>query len=166
MNDTYVECLVTRKVNPLFVPIKILVYLIAAVCIILGVGGVYILLVPGIVAVAAAFLVIPNMNLEFEYLYIDRELSVDKIMNKQKRKRVATIDLNKMDFMCRFESHELDSYKARNAKVEDFTSREENARVFVIVYHEKEVEKLISFEPNDEMIQIIKSVCPRKVKCE
>ncbi len=163
MNDTYVEYMVRRKPNPLLLPIKVLIYFIAFIGIIFGLSGAYILLIPGIAAIALIFIWLPNMNLEFEYLYLDKELSVDKIMNKQKRKRVATIDLSKMDFMCPFNSHELDSYKARNAKCVDYTSKSDNARVYVIVYHEDNEEKLVSFEPNDEIVKIIKTVCPRKV---
>ena len=103
-------------------------------------------------------------DLEYEYLYMDREISIDKIMSKEKRKHVYNVDLNKMEFMAPVTSHELDSYKARNLKVYDYSSRKEDAKVYSIVYEAgAEGTVLVNIEPNGEMLRAIKNVFPRKV---
>ena len=85
-------------------------------------------------------------------------------MSKEKRKNVYTVDLNKMECIAPVNSHELDSYKARNLKVYDFTSLEEDAKVYSIVYETgREGTVLVNFEPNEEMLRAIKNVFPRKV---
>ena len=94
----------------------------------------------------------------------DKEISIDKIMAKEKRKHVMTLDLNRMEVMAPVRSHELDSYRARNLKEYDFTSREEDAKVYSVVCgSDREGVVIVNLEPNGEMLSAIKSVFPRKV---
>ena len=164
MNDTYVEVMVARKKNPLLGVGKMLLYALVVVCVLMALFGSAVYFVGAIVFAVVAYFVLPNFDLEFEYLYIDKEISIDKIMSKEKRKHAFTVDLNKMEIMAPSGSHELDSYKARNAKVYDFTSREEDAKVYSIAYAaDGEGIVLVNLEPNAEMLKAIKSVFPRKV---
>lgn len=50
-------------------------------------------------------------DLEYEYLYLDKELSVDKIMAKSKRKRVGTYSLDRMEVFAPVYSYHLDNFK-------------------------------------------------------
>ena len=162
MNDTYVEVMVARKKNPLLGAARYILYGFALVCFILSFGGTF-YLIGTIVFAAIAYFVLPRLDIEYEYLYIDKEISIDKIMSKEKRKHVYTVDLNKMEIIAPANSHELDAHKARGAKVYDFTSAEENARVYSIVYAAGgEGTVLVNFEPNEEMLHAIKTVFPRK----
>ncbi len=163
MNDTYVECMVARKSSPLKGILKYVIYVLAVISALSTLMGYIIFLVPLVIFGLLAWFVVPGFDLEYEYLYLDREISIDKIMSKQKRKRVRTLELNKMDKMCPINSHELDSYKARNVKVSDYSSGVDGARVWVIVYMGKDGEELVGFEPNEEMLKAVKSVYPRKV---
>ena len=38
-----------------------------------------------------------NASVEFEYLYVDKEISVDKILNKTKRKKVEKFETESME---------------------------------------------------------------------
>ncbi len=164
MNDTYVEVMVARKKNPLVGAGRIACYVLSVIFFLLGIVGTGFMLIIAAALAAVAYFVFPRLDIEYEYLYIDREISIDKIMSKEKRKNVYTVDLNKMECIAPVNSHELDSYKARNLKVYDFTSLEEDARVYSIVYETgKEGTVLVNFEPNEEMLRAIKNVFPRKV---
>ena len=50
---------------------------------------------------------LPSFDLEFEYLYVNGELDVDKIMSKTKRKRVARIDMDKVELIAPLKSLSL-----------------------------------------------------------
>ena len=113
MNDTYVECMVARKSSPLKGILKYVIYILAVISGLLTLTGYIIFIVPLIAFGLLAYFVVPGFDLEYEYLYLDREISIDKIMSKQKRKKVRTLELNKMEKMCPINSHELDSYKGR-----------------------------------------------------
>ena len=164
MNDTYVEVMVARKKNPLVGIGRIVCYVLSVLFFLLGIVGSAFMIVIAAAFAAVAYFVFPRLDIEYEYLYIDREISIDKIMSKEKRKNVYTVDLNKMEFIAPVNSHELDSYKARNLKVYDFTSLEEGAKVYSIVYETgREGTVLVNFEPNEEMLRAIRNVFPRKV---
>ncbi len=163
MNDSYVECMVARKNSPAMGLLKYIIYILTGVSAIGFIGGYLIFLVPLVIFGLLSFLVVPGFELEYEYLYLDKELTIDKIMSKQKRKKVRDIDLSKMEYICPINSHQLDPYKSRNLKVSDYSSKEENARVWVIVYKDQSGDELIGIEPNEELLKAIKTVYPRKV---
>ena len=117
MNDTYVEVMVDRKTSPLLGVARIALYALATVCFLLAFIGSGVFFLGAIAFAIIAYFVIPMFDLEYEYLYMDREISIDKIMSKEKRKHAYTVDLNRMQFMARSNSHELDSIKAQGRKV-------------------------------------------------
>lgn len=163
MNDSYVECMVARKQSPFAAAIKILVYALAGAFCVMGVIGYTRMFIPGLAFIAVGYFLLPGMDLEFEYLYLDKELTIDKVLAKQKRKRVLALDLNKMQFVAPINSHELDSYKSRKVPMRDCSSKKADAKPYVILYHDNNKEEMICFEPNTEMLKAIKTVFPRKV---
>ncbi|MCR5591667.1 MAG: DUF6106 family protein [Lachnospiraceae bacterium] len=165
MNDTYVEVMVAKKKNPILPVAKVFLYGLAIACFMMAVTASGIFFVITAISVLVAYFVLPNFDLEYEYLYIDKEISIDKIMSKEKRKNVYTVDLGRMELMAPAGSHELDSYKARGIRTYDFSSGNEGANVYSIVYESgKDGTVLVNIEPNEEMLRAIKNVFPRKVR--
>ena len=110
----------------------------------------------------AAYFVYLNSDVEYEYLYVDKELTVDKVMAKSRRKRVATYDLGKIEILAPIKSWHLDNYKNRTDKTVDYSSGEEKQpdRRFAFFYDGKQ---RVLIEPNEEMIKAMQTVAPRKV---
>ena len=161
MNETYVEWLVKRKTPVYLIFLKIL-FIMMTVCFFLaGLLFAPALLIALVMGIAAYFITL-NANLEYEYLYVDRELTVDKVMNKSKRKRIATFDIGKIEIMAPIKSHQLDSYQNRNYKLVDYSSWEEKQPDGRYVFYYDGQQK-VTFEPNEEMIKAILNVAPRKV---
>ncbi len=161
MNETYVEWLVKKKTPVYMAFLKILTIMLAVCFILVGIGFPPLFLI-GILFGVAAYFIYFNADLEYEYLYVDKELTVDKVMAKSKRKRVATFDLDKMEIVAPIKSWHLDNYKNRNDKTADYSSGEEKQpdRRYVFFYDGRQ--KVI-FEPNEEMIKAMQFVAPRKV---
>lgn len=168
MNETYVECLISRKNSPLLPVFKFLLYGIGAVCIVLSsmlsvaIASVM-AFVLGLVFLGVAYFVLPMMDLEYEYLYLDREISIDKVMGKEKRKHLATINLNAVEKIAVSKSHEMDSYKARPHKDVDYSSRQEGALTYIVPFEKDGELTLYTLEMNEEMVKAIKNVFPRKI---
>ena len=161
MNETYVECLVKKK-TPMYMAFLKILSMVLAVCFVL-VGFVFIpALILGIAIGVGAYFLYLNADLEYEYLYVDKEITVDKVMAKTKRKRVAVFDVGKMEILAPIKSWHLDNYKNRNDKVVDYSSGEEKQpdKRYVFFY---EGSKKVIFEPNEEMVKAIQFVAPRKV---
>lgn len=161
MNETYVEWLVKRKTPAYMTFLKILFTVLAVFFILIG-----LLLLPalllGIACGVAAYFITLNADLEYEYLYVDKELTIDKIMAKSRRKRAAVFSLDKMEIIAPVKSWHLDNYKNRSGKAIDYSSGEEKQpdKRFVFYY---DGQKKIIFEPNEEMIKAMQLVAPRKV---
>lgn len=161
MSESYVECLVARKPSALMTFLKILLIMMTVVFVIIGMAFVPGLLV-AIVSGVGAYFAYMNADVEYEYLYVDREISIDKVMAKSKRKKVGNYMIDQMEIMAPLNSHRLDSYKNRNTKILDYSSGIENRpeRRYMMVCN-GDVKML--FEPNEEMIKAIQSIAPRKV---
>lgn len=161
MSESYVECLIARKSSPAMTFLKMLLIMLTVVFVIIGV-----VFLPGLlVAIATgvgAYFATMNADVEYEYLYVDREVSVDKVMAKSRRKKAGNYPIDQMEIMAPLSSHRLDSYKNHNTKTLDYSSGVANQpeRRYMMVCNGDI--KLI-FEPNEEMIRAIQSVAPRKV---
>ena len=101
-------------------------------------------------------------DVEFEYLYLDKEITVDKVFHKSKRKRVKVYSLDKIEIMAPLKSWHLDSYKNRTFKVVDFSSGIEDMPEKRYTFYYNGEEQVI-FEPDDHFIKMVKNVAPRKI---
>ena len=162
MSDTYVECLVKAKQRGIFKFLSVLLTILAVIFFFSMFFLSYIgLLLMAIAGVGAYFLKM-NTDLEYEYLYVDKELVVDKVMAKSKRKRVASYSLSRMEIVAPIRSYHLDNYKNRQVKVKDYSVGEElKPDLRYAIYYEGG-EKIL-FNPSPEMVKAMKNAAPRKV---
>ena len=160
MSDTYVECLVARKPSVLLSFLKIFLIMLTVVFVLFGLFSVPRLLIAIVTGIGAYFATM-NADIEYEYLYLDREISVDKVMAKRKRKKAGTFSTDQMEILAPLGSHRLDSYRNRNAKTLDYSSgiAAQPDRRYMMVCGGTNV----ILEPNAEMLKAIQSVAPRKV---
>ena len=160
--ETYVECMVKKKANGLMSALKVLLIGITVITGLLGFMGLIVFLIIAVVAGVGAYFVSLNANLEYEYLYVDKQPTVDKIMARTRRKKVETFDLERMEILAPIKSWHLDDYKNRQLKVVDYSSGVEQQPDirYSMIYNG---EKRVIFEPNAEMVAAIKSIAPRKV---
>lgn len=166
-SETYVEWLVKRRSSVGAMALKCLTIAGLAISIfaMLFMGFILIGFICAVLFGVALHFANLSANVEFEYLYLDREITVDKILAQTKRKRVAKYNIDKMEVLAPFHSHQLDSYKNRNLKTVDFSSgieQEQDPR-YMMVYSDEGGTKLVVLEPNEAMLKAIKTIAPRKV---
>ena len=165
VSETYVECLVARK--PTFARNFVKTLLIMLTVIFCLIGFVF---VPGfLVAIltgVGAYFAYMNAEIEYEYLYLDREVSIDKIMAKSKRKRAAVYEMDRLEIIAPVNSHQLDSYRNRTVKktVDYSSGKVENPDKRYVMIYEGNIQ--IIWEPNAEMLKAIRTIAPRKVFTE
>ncbi len=104
-------------------------------------------------------------DIEYEYLYLDKEISVDKIMAKTRRKRVTTLSVEKVEIMAPEKSHQLDSYRNRQTKVTDLSAGHDlpDQKLYWIFY---EGNQRILMNLTEDFARTIKGIAPRKVFTE
>ena len=164
-DNSYVECLVSSKASPFMVVLKgitlalTIVFFISTFLLGFGLVGMILMIASGV----AYYFVSLNASIEFEYQYCDREITVDKVLNKSRRKNIGKYDVGRIEAMAPSKSYHLDEYKNKTYKVLDFSAREKDPQpdpTYTIYYDGKE--KII-LEPTKEFVEAIKNVAPRKV---
>lgn len=161
MSESYVECLV--KAKPSFVG-KAGKVLLIVLTVILGLGGfvAFPLYLAAIATGVGAYFVNIFTDIEYEYLYLDKEIVIDKVMAKSRRKRVATYSLDRVEIFAPVRSYRLDNYKNRQVKVKDYSIGEElKPDLRYVMYYEGGEKILLS--PSEQMVKIMKNAAPRKV---
>ena len=164
MSDSYREIMVKRHTPPADVAKKI--GLIGGTVLFFATGILVnpLLLLGGLAMTVACYFLLPGLDLEYEYLYVNGELDVDKIMAKQKRKKCATYRVEQMELLAPAGSHALDGYRGRkDIRVRDFTSLEPNVPCWVMVMNQEEKEELVKLELDSETVAQIRRLAPRKV---
>ena len=163
MSETYVELLVARKPSVLMRFLKMLLIMLTVVFALIGfltpfVVGMLIAIVLG----GCAYFAHMNAEIEYEYLYLDRELSIDKVLAKSRRKKAGSYSLEQMEIFAPLNSHRLDSYKNRQMKTVDYSSGidAQMERRYMMIWNG---DTKIILEPNTEMVKAVQSIAPRKV---
>ncbi len=162
MNELYAEAGVKRKETAGTYAIRFLLIFVAFVAFLLTFQNSILLFVSAILIVAIIYF-FPRLSVEYEYVFCDGQLDFDKIMGNAKRKTALKIDFEQVEIMAPKGSHALDSYNHVKTVVKDFTSRDKNAKPYVIILREGDTATKILFEPNEKMINCIKLKSPRKV---
>ena len=162
MSETYVECLVARKPSAIMTFLKFLLIMFTVVFLLFGLVGYIAALIAGIVTGIGAYFATMNANIEYEYLYVDKEISVDKVMAKSRRKKAGSFSIEQMEIFAPLNSHRLDSYRNRDAKTVDYSSgiaAQPEKRYMMVCNGGTRV----ILEPNEALVKAVQNVAPRKV---
>lgn len=160
MGDS-IEYMIKKKPSVVMQFLKVLCIMLTVaffLCSLYTVVGLILAILFGVLAYFAKM----NGELEYEYLYVEKTLDIDKIMAQSKRKHVATYELERIEILAPLNSYHLDNYKNRTVKVLDYSSGVEEKPEKRYCFFYEGNEKII-FEPNEEMIRAFKNAAPRKV---
>ena len=166
MNDTYYEKIVKRKTSSVALLLRFIVVFITVIVmylgtLALGLSGI----IGGILFIWIDTVIFKNTDVEYEYLLIGGELSVDAIYGKKKRKKCRRLDMRKIEVFAPINSDKIKECKGnRKITVADYSSGtpEGTKYAFVIPEEEGRIYEII-FEPSEEMVNSIKFVAPGKV---
>ena len=162
-DDTYVECLVSRKPSIIMRFLYFLLLMLTVFFFLIGLTPHYVVLMAAAAGTGVlCYLAKMRTVVEFEYLYCDKEISIDKILNKCKRKKVGTFEIDKMEIFAPVNSYHLDEYRKRTVKEYDYSTAaaSQPEKRYAMYYNG---DSKIILEPNEELIKAIRNVAPRKV---
>ena len=117
MSDLYTEVLVKKQQTGKDKAIKgVLIFftvLFAAAGIMMNPLILLLALVLGIVD----YIFIPKLSVEFEYLYVNGELDIDRIYSQSRRKRAASYELSNMEILAPYQSSLIPTKTTRVSNV-------------------------------------------------
>jgi len=159
--DSYVECLVKRKTSTVLNVLKVIMVGIMLVSVLLSSLNVLFLLLSLLMLVGIYFVSLYSKT-EYEYLYVEKEITVDKIMNQSKRKQAEKFDLNEMEIFAPINSWRINPDAHSDWKVTDYSTGEikKPDRRYVMIFAGK---RKVIFEPSEEFVKVMKDEMPRKV---
>lgn len=163
MNEAYIEQLVKRKTSLGQNIFKNLFIFLTVVALLAGLLLYPIFLVTAVVFGIFSYFSIMNADIEYEYLLVDRELTIDVIRAKSKRKTIANYQLDHMEVFAPDGSKHLEEFQNKKLKVRDFSSHFEDSNPYVLVCGGKNNTEMIVLEGNDELYKNIYMIAPRKV---
>ena len=161
-DDNYVEWLVKRKDPAYASPLKILMIVLCVLAAFLAMQTIF-----GIIfllaAAAGTYFVFLNMSVEYEYLFAEGGLSVDRILGKARRKRVFDCDKEDVQVVAPADSFVLKDYERQGARIKDFSSGRKEAKVYALMYQKGADSFKVLIEPNEKMIGAMRRTFPRKL---
>lgn len=163
MSENYVELLVKKENTMKGTLARVLmIALTASVALLALAGGGLIFFIVAVALGVGTYLIWLNTDVEYEYLYVEKELSIDKIMAKTKRKKVATFDMERMEMLAPANSYHLDDYKNRSFKESDYSSgiKKQPDKRFVLIY---DGTQRIYLSEDTKLAEVVRSIAPRKV---
>lgn len=165
MTDNYVELLVKKKTSPMVKALRFSCILMGVFQLLIGaVFHAWFFMGTGVLFILFSWLVAYQGNIEYEYLYVDKQFSVDKIHNRRKRKKIAEYNLEtELEILAPAGSHQLDYMKERVSQVRSYTSGSADAQVYEMIVHVGNELWLIRIEMTDELFEQLHMVSPRKV---
>lgn len=104
-----------------------------------------------------------SIDVEYEYALVNAEIDVDKIMGKNRRKRMVTVYLRNLEAFGTRKNPEFNRYIENSGIKKVYACRDKNADdVFFTVYDEGATRIMLLFNPSDKIIDQIAKRNPKK----
>lgn len=170
IQSCYAEYLVKRK-NTVsgtiarFLMIAVMIISIFAMIVFFGNRAPSLTLISFVVFGVDLFLMIymfPRFSVEWEYVFVDGQLDFDQIYGGNARKNKDRIDFDKTEMVAPTGSYHLDNFKNVQMKTLDYSSLS-GKDTYTVICHKNDEMVRILFEPDENMVNIMKQKSPRKV---
>ncbi|MCP1102350.1 hypothetical protein M2454_001042 [Aequitasia blattaphilus] len=155
MNDAYYEQLVPAKARNKDRLIFVGLWIVAAVCLLGSMFSSIFLLLFLAAVIVNVILFMPRMQLEYEYVLVNSELEIDAIYKKSNRKKLFSMDIKDAEMIRPAKSSAVNT--SQLTKLEDFSSREENLKKFIVLSKDQTGSKGIILSPDEKLLKQLKS---------
>ena len=161
MNDTYIELLVKKPDSKTATLLHKIMIGVGAVLFLAGLFTYLVFMLLGLVLLIGSIIPMLFTDIEYEYLLLGKEFTVDRIRKKENRKTVADYDLGTMVVMAPKGSEQLKRYE--QLKVVDYSSDSEEGNPYEIVVDGKAGKIRVLVDTTQELVDTIRRMSPRNV---
>ncbi len=167
MRDTYAEYLVKHKNGVKETLLQLLIVFAAAFISFISVtflaafvGGLSAVVVVGVIY--GAYYLVTSLFLEYECIFTNGDLDVDKIICQRKRQRLVTVKCENIEVLKKYvpEEHKNADYQTRIIAVED---EKKSENYCIVARVQGKGKTLVVFTPNDKILDAIKKFAPKHV---
>ena len=171
MGDTFVEQIIKKRLNGKDYMIMLGLSVAAALIVFLAfmfltayIGfPMFIIVACGIFY--GYYKLVTMRNLEFEYSFTNGDLTVDKIINRQRRKRITSFDVKTVEEMGRYDAAKM---QHRSFDKRLFVGSDESGKNcwYIACRGPKTGHMLLVFEPEEKVLEAIKPFLQRQVRMD
>ncbi len=165
MGDMYAEYMVAKPRNGFMPVLRVIMMVLGVLFVLLSflfgdliIRGLIFLI--GVLLIVFGYFVGLREFVEYEYLCVERELSVDKILNHERRKKIANYILSDAVVIAPKGSAKLDEYKDMN--ITDYSSELSDGEVYDIVINGDSGKYYVRINTDDKMQQALRNSTPSK----
>ena len=149
-----VYVLVERKKNIILRVLEIIVLAGTAICAFLGMFAIIFLPIALILGGLGVFLY--TRNYEYESSYFDGEVRFAKIINKSSRKRLPGYTMDEVLTIAPSGDRSVYRYEhEEKMTVRDYTSRNKDAKVYIMIAKGAKGLEMIKFEPDEKYLDAV-----------
>lgn len=162
MKDVYIEWMVKKERSFVDKLVRTLCVVALVICgLLFALTANIVLFIATIVVALFTYFAFTYTNVEYEYIYVTGEFSIDRILSRAKRKRIERFDVERIEIVAPLNSDKLGGYAHKKYREYDYTSgvKTQNSHIFVMYCEGKK----ILFEPNRELVEALRNTLPHKV---
>ena len=171
--DVFVEQMIKRKLGAkdylIAVGISIVAIILIFLCLTVFaqiIGSLFVLIIGGIAYIA--YRLIKTRFLEFEYSFTNGDLTVDKIIDRSRRKRVISFDVKDVEEIGKYTLENQKAILAKNTKLKLFTGRNTSGisedSWYILCNSNRHGYFLLVFDPEEKVLEAIKKFLPVPVR--
>lgn len=174
--DVFVEQMIKRKLSAkdylIAVGIAIVAIILVFLCLTVFakiIGTLFVLIIGGIIYIA--YKLIRMRLLEFEYSFTNGDLTVDKIIDRSRRKRVISFDVKDVEEIGKYTLENQKTLLAKNTKMKLFAGKNASGvsedSWYILCNSNRHGYFLLVFDPQEKVLEAIKKFLPVpvRVKC-
>ena len=166
MADVFVEQIIKKNLSLGGLAIRIGAIFLVLIGLLLFPIIKFLALTVAVLFVYVAYLAFVYTSVEWEYSFVNGELTIDRILGKRKRKPGETYDIRKASLIAPAYSEEVVSKSEFLTKM-DYTGTNNKENHYAIIIDDVEGVKgalMITFEPDERMLDAMYNVRPNIIK--
>lgn len=165
--DKVVEKLVKKKRNAKDIGIQILIAITGVlVCYIANLLMPYLRMISTSIILVAIWFTYKGImwfNIEYEYIYVNGDLDVDKILGKNARRTFKRISLDKVVLVARMDNNEAKKLMHTSKRL-NVCENEDDENNLAIIYSGEKGREAVVIDYNEEVYQSYKELIPIMVR--
>lgn len=169
--DVFIELLVKKKrtVQDIIL-VFVTVFLGVSLVGVIGFFGMFLPYMGAIIALIIAaivygtYILTTSINLEYEYIFTNGYVDIDKIINVRKRKRIATFDIREIELFSNAQNPEFEKYMQSKEIKKLYACRDKKEKdLHFTIFTMNSAKTMLLFNPNEKMINEFKRINPQRV---
>jgi len=167
MNDVFNEQLVARGGSQKDLLKKIGISVVGAliVCVSMNIPQVATFIPMILIAVVAGIVFLfRRYNIEYEYVFTNGDLDIDRIINKSRRKSALSVNVRSFVTMVPVTNKDYEREVSNYTKLMDFSSGTVKDNTYAVIFEKDKNRVKMIFEPDEQMFKAIRSYIPRVIK--